>query len=368
MEYIYYLILGLGLIGLVILIFKKIRPWWKKLLAIALSLVVILFSGINIIFPVYDILPVTGPFEIDTTRTYVNYTPSDSNYTTSGNERQVPLSIWQPEDLSNANGFSLIYSHGSFGVEDANDSLFNELASHGYIVLSIGHPYHSFTTQLEDGRNMSVDMTYLQEVMATQGSDNLEEALTDMRRFSKLHEDDLGTVLDSIEKQENEPIFNAINKEQIILMGHSLGGTSASILGRQRDDVLAVITLEAPLIGEIKGLEDDGSGYVLEPSEYPVPILNIYSDATWDVISADELNGWELYGQNHRQFHENNPKYENVHIAGAGHIGLTDMVRVSPILVNVMDGGLNVDSYQDNLSEINQAILEFVEQVRELES
>src|SRR4051812_29448626 len=46
----------------------------------------------------------------------------------------------------------LVFSHGYGGVGSAHASLLEDLASHGYAVLSIVHPYESAATRLDGGR------------------------------------------------------------------------------------------------------------------------------------------------------------------------------------------------------------------------
>ena len=58
----------------------------------------------------------------------------------------------------------LVFSHGAFGIKTSNTSTFTELASHGYVVVSIDHPYHSFYTVSEDGKVVTINPEYMQEV------------------------------------------------------------------------------------------------------------------------------------------------------------------------------------------------------------
>ncbi|MFD2881538.1 hypothetical protein ACFTAO_45695 [Paenibacillus rhizoplanae] len=58
----------------------------------------------------------------------------------------------------------IVFSHGAFGVRESNASTFTELASHGYVVVSIDHPYHSFYTQGADGKVTMVNAEYMREV------------------------------------------------------------------------------------------------------------------------------------------------------------------------------------------------------------
>jgi predicted dienelactone hydrolase len=50
----------------------------------------------------------------------------------------------------------LLFSHGYTGVASAHTALLEELASHGFVVLSVNHPYESTGAVLEGGREASV--------------------------------------------------------------------------------------------------------------------------------------------------------------------------------------------------------------------
>lgn len=79
----------------------------------------------------------------------------------------------------------------------------------------------------------------------------------------ELRTDDLNFVLDKIIEQAADTnkemkVYSLIDKERIGAMGHSLGGSAALGIGRQRNDVAAVIALESPFLCDIQGVNDDG--------------------------------------------------------------------------------------------------------------
>ena len=51
----------------------------------------------------------------------------------------------------------LVFSHGYTGVPSSYTALLEELASHGYVVLSIVHPYEATAATLTDGRVVSMN-------------------------------------------------------------------------------------------------------------------------------------------------------------------------------------------------------------------
>lgn len=344
----------LALVALVSLMVKEIRPWWKKIGGILISLLLLFYSLFQFVFPVHPLVEPTGEFKVVDSMDYFNYEPADQSLETSQGSREIPVKIWHPEEIDAINGQLILFSHGSFGVVDSNDSLFHKLASHGYVVASLAHPYHSFTSPMSDGSNLMIDRSYLQEVLSAQSDEDLEKIAEDLQSWSQVHEDDLTAVIESIQEDESEnPFLKGSAADGVTLIGHSLGGTAALSLGRSREDVQAVIALESPFGDDILEVTPAGYEFISEP--YPIPMLHVYSDAIWPVI--DEAL---LYEQNWNYLHSEDPIYRHVHIQGSGHLGLTDLSRATPILTNLMDGGLNTRDYQEVLKEINQEVLTFL--------
>lgn len=358
MESLWSILLVIAVVALLVIIFLKIRPWWKKWSLLILALVVTIFTAYQVLFPVHPLVTATGEYSVAKSDDYFHYPTNNEQYETSDGSREVPVKLWHPAKIEDINGKLILFSHGSFGVADSNDSLFNELASHGYVVVSLSHPYHSFTATLEDGSTIRIDTAYLLNVLVNQGSDDLEKTLTDLENWSQIHEEDIVQVLEQIQsgKTENE-FLQAVNSDEVILIGHSLGGTAAINLGREREDIAAVVALESPFSGDITDINEDNT-YEFTNEPYPVPLLNIYSDATWN-----RLDESALYEQNWNYINSENNQYLNVYIEGSGHIGLTDMHRVSPILTNMFDGGLNSEDYDTILKQINEAVLLFLDEL-----
>jgi pimeloyl-ACP methyl ester carboxylesterase len=145
-----------------------------------------------------------------------------------------------------------------------------------------------------------------------------------------------------------------VDKENIAVIGHSLGGSAALCMGRQRDDIKAVIALESPYMCDILGVDEQG--FVFEQNIYPIPVLNIYSDSTWDHLSS-----WPQYKQNHAFLSEISSDIENVHMSGAGHFSLTDLSLLSPLLTRTLDGFESTKDYKEILESINMICLEFLD-------
>jgi predicted dienelactone hydrolase len=105
----------------------------------------------------------TGEYQVLTqTYTYTDKNRVES-YTDTGKNRKLNVQLWYPDNLDETVPL-IVFSHGGLGVKSSNESLYNELASHGYIVCSIDHTYQSFYSTDEDGDTTWIDLGYMQDV------------------------------------------------------------------------------------------------------------------------------------------------------------------------------------------------------------
>lgn len=68
-------------------------------------------------------------------------------------------------------------------------------------------------------------------------------------------------------------VLEMTDTEKIGLTGHSVGGAAAVQLGRERDDITAVIDIDGTMLGEEISFNDGKIGY--NPDPYPIPILSL---------------------------------------------------------------------------------------------
>ena len=72
-----------------------------------------------------------------------------------GSKREVPVHFHYPDidgDVKDGVFPLVIFSHGAFGYYQSNTSTYMELASRGYVVVSLDHPYHSIFTKDTSGK------------------------------------------------------------------------------------------------------------------------------------------------------------------------------------------------------------------------
>ena len=153
----------------------------------------------------------------------------------------------------------LVFSHGYTGIPSAYTSLLEDLASHGYVVLSIVHPYEATAATLADGRVVSLlDQTGapvagVRDVFAEWGpedettaavtkSENADEKLRLLRGYlaglTNTHAaltrwvDDTKLVLDRIAtlppQSTGGRLAGRLDMTRLGVLGHSMGGVTAA--------------------------------------------------------------------------------------------------------------------------------------------
>lgn len=319
-----------------------------------IGMVVLIFLVLTplLIFPEYQMIPTTGNYEVGTNVEFLTDTNRfESYYDGDGVNRNLTIQFWYP--VSENETFPLIvFSHGSFGTRTSNETLYRELASHGYVVCSIDHTFHSFYTVTDDGTLILMNMDYFGEVQRENARVNKEESLKLYQKWMDIRTGDINFVIDTIKNHQDDFAEGLIDTTKIGVMGHSLGGSAALGIGRLRDDIGAVVALESPFMCDI--LDVDNGEFVFETEEYPSAILNIYSDSSWL-----HLGEWPQYGKNYELLSSMQEDVFNVHIEGAYHLSLTDLSLVSPFLTFVLNGQASKLGTVDCLIRINEECLSF---------
>jgi dienelactone hydrolase len=148
----------------------------------------------------------------------------------------------------------LLFSHG-YNVPPATYASFmSEIASHGYIIFAVNHPYQSVATVFPDGRKVTFDYQYesknfknvwekivkLEEKYWSAESDSLKRDI--IREISDLYPnaemmrqwtEDLSFVIDElkdINSEINNRFSGKLNLDRVGAFGHSAGGATAGQL------------------------------------------------------------------------------------------------------------------------------------------
>ncbi len=133
----------------------------------------------------------------------------------------------------------VLFSPGSSGVRTQNTAWAEELASHGYVVAALDHPYDSAAVVLSDGRTIGT------ETVSSGDRDKDEELAAG---WTAVRAADLGFVLTrlaSLDRADDaDPLTGRLDTGRVAATGHSLGGAAALQIVRQDRRFSAVIDLD----------------------------------------------------------------------------------------------------------------------------
>lgn len=289
-----------------------------------------------LIFPQFTLPEPTGRYEIAT----ASFTYTDDSrvetFTNTGEYRKLNVKFWYPKDAEGTYPL-VVFSHGTGGLKISNTSTFMDLASNGYVVCSIDHPYHSQFTIGDDGKLVRMDPAYWQEYLDVVNHKYTDEGtrLQITLKWLALRTADMNFVLDTILAQAKDSnsaeVYHLIDPTKIGLMGHSIGGAEAAQVARERSDISTVVNLDGDLFGEYVDFVNGAE--VLNDQPFPASILNVYTDGMAQRL--DEIpNASEIVGAKHVLVTA--PHGHEVHLVGTNHFSVTDLPLVAPIFVSMM--------------------------------
>lgn len=133
----------------------------------------------------------------------------------------------------------VFFSPGLGGVRTQSTAWAEELASHGYVVAALDHPYDSAAVVLADGRTIATDI----RSTGDDGEDDKRAIETTSIRAADLS---FGlTQLDRLDRGEIAgPLAGRLDTGRVAATGHSLGGAAALQAARQDSRFDAVIDLD----------------------------------------------------------------------------------------------------------------------------
>ena len=268
----------------------------------------------------------------------------------------MPVYFFAPEEAKDGERFPLvIFSHGAFGYYESNASSYLELASNGYVVVSIEHPYHSFFTKDTKGKTLTVDMDFFNSCMNANRDMDEEKIYELSRSWMELRVADMNFALDSLiagadsEDLESFWFENDASKESVIrmlshidtdkigLMGHSMGGATAVEVGKIRDDIDCVIDIDGTMLGNIKGVKD--GKYLIDETPYTVPLFELENEEShWDLLEIAKMD----YPYPNITIKDTAKTYYCTYFGGTLHMDYTDLPLFSPFLAKMLGSG-NVD-------------------------
>lgn len=242
----------------------------KRILKITLTLLITIFLISIFVFPVYEIPSPTGDYLIGTTSYMIEDDIRDELYTKDlSDHRKINIQMWYPASkvdgyqrypwleggIKVSRGLSkdiglpffvldhtaktmsnsydnapisdtldtyplIIISHGWRGFKNLHTDFAEELASNGYIVISIDHTYGSVATVFDD------EVAYL-NADALPDRDETPDFLDYANQLVYTYANDITTTIDYLEvlnENDNSQFKGKIDLSTIGLLGHSTGG------------------------------------------------------------------------------------------------------------------------------------------------
>ncbi|MHC5905574.1 alpha/beta hydrolase family protein [Streptomyces sp. S6] len=188
----------------------------------------------------------------------------------------------------------VLYSHGHGQHRTSSLSLVEDLASHGYVVVTIDHTYDAGQVEFPGGRVELYGMPQL--------TDDLPEDETRriVERALRVRVDDVRYVLGVLER-----VAGPVDRSRVAMFGHSLGGATTATAMSEGLPVRAGVNLDGSLFGDVVSRGVDR------------PLLLVGADQdddpTW-LKAWPGLRGWRRF----------------VRLTGSKHFSFTDYVALLP--------------------------------------
>ena len=167
----------------------------------------------------------------------------------------------------------IMFNHGLASYREANSFLCLDLASHGYVVISVGHPYDASLTELDDGTKIELHKDTMKRqyepflpgaisVLKLTKSKGTDRELAD--RFDAIQNKYCKYVQSRVDEWEKDTLsavdYAKENLSDIIdfsngigATGHSLGGSTAYMLCLDHEKFACGLNLDGALFGNNKG-------------------------------------------------------------------------------------------------------------------
>ena len=233
----------------------------------------------------------------------------------------------------------ILYAHGGSSAYIDNTRLLQELASAGYMVLSV---HFNFSFERYD---LEISLTQIPSL------DEQRQLVQD--RTVPVQADMLQAALNHL---QNDPTWaSQIDWDKVAILGHSLGGTTALEAALAQPAIKTIINLDGPVVLPdsfnavppllyLSSFNPDQPNEVLEAKGLPYP--DFYRDLKLEELGKlDQLMaGLKTIGT----------PCQHYRIPQAGHLDLTDLPYLSPLMATK---GADRDAVHDLMRELIVAYL-----------
>jgi dienelactone hydrolase len=234
----------------------------------------------------------------------------------------------------------IVHNPAWHGARQRGSFLAQELASQGFVVAAVSHPYNSSFVEMADGSIALPD--YSQDIgFSTQKYIPLAERLELAEEELAIQTEDCRMMLDELERLDRtagHPLEGRLKMENVGSYGHSFGGAVSAELAREDKRVLSVVELDGVLHGAaaIHGVEKPilmiDSNWLAVPGSSSDGLYTPGADARapWRIQADKESQQlWQSIAAAKTALLDRCGGYHLV-VDGLGHSDFTDQIFMSP--------------------------------------
>ena len=289
-------------------------------LSTVLSVILVAMSLLPaFVFADYKGRPLTGEFEVAESEAILIDSSRVESYEQDGSFREVPVHFYYPSVIDEMEPNSLplvIFSHGAFGYYQSNASTYMELASHGYVVASLDHPYHAFFTRDSSGKTIIVNPDFFSTALAVGNNDDSmseEELFEITSKWMELREADMNFVINMLKAGDIDDawVYDDADQDTIVAIVNSIDTTKIGLINNENHN------------NECLNAREMGYNY------------------TNNVILDNAVTGYSTY------------------FRGSEHMNFTDLPLFSPFLAKMLGTG-SVDPKRC-IDQVNEIVVDFMD-------
>ena len=194
----------------------------------------------------------------------------------------------------------ILFLHGLGNVRQSYTILCEEIASHGYVVLSFDEPYVASFVRFPD--NSKVTVTFHDAWYLPRDRDFRYQYYDEAMKTAI---QDFGFVVDHLSELNHQYFSGMLNPSLIVAAGHSFGGNVAHTFGFQDRRVSAVLDIDSKITDrKINGI----LGVPPNPEKKPVLFIRgtrQYQEAVGDSLQKVQNSEVKNFNVEHSAFHDN---------------------------------------------------------------
>ena len=283
-----------------------LRPWLKSFAIVGAMSLCALSLALSYALPMFTLPPPTGSYSVGTTILYLtDQSRHEDAVSNPQARRELVVQVWYPALPSNnrlapyrrlketrfRNSYQsvlwtnsrldapvaqagapfpvVLFNHGWGGRRSGDTFLTEELASHGYVVVSIDHPYIAARVELSGGRIVDESDVALQfwNWDSVTSADRIADWNKELDKWTA----DQIFVLNSVAKANLDPhsaFFGRLNTNVVGAAGHSFGGAAALEVSGVDSRILSAVNMDGWTFGGLR--------YRTSPK----PVMLLYEEAS----------------------------------------------------------------------------------------